>query len=672
MTLTAAPAAAPPGADSILSELDSADLPVSELDELLTRAAAADRADDALCADLAAASRAAFVAPGDPSEFDRGGLWLHGLATAFAAKSAAELTHRAPAMHAFAAGLLHDAGSFVLANHWPRSFARALRLATTSNAFHHAEQAIFGIDHTLVGRRMARRHGWPAAVADSMWLHHHAPALLPANLVSRNVVFAVQAADGLARREQIGWPGDAAAIVRLSEPARVAGLSDNWLEDISTRLRADVEKFVASSRPHEAEQPPLGNGLEAIEHFSSAALTAEDVSEVCRLAATALTHSLPIRGAMVVVAQSDSPFIALGCSGPGGGSTERIRSADLPAGLDSLRVELIRAAAAPAIPISANVGRIAAMFQDAIGGNAAWLVPLHCGAGTAAGIALNAGDATMRSLLADNSPLSAWRSVIELAISRITRASQMPDDLESLVITARTADEQRTAAQTAAQLRIVDELASGAAHELNTPLAVIAGRLQHLMLNETDHDRRVVLEQVREQARRCSDIVTALSAVAAPEAPRPRAIDIALVIREACHSAIASGRLSSQQLRLELSDDLPPLWADPSQTAEIVTELLANAIAATDPETRVLTIKTPPLQTDEQIVVTLADNGRGMTPDVLERAFDPFFSHQPAGRGRGLGLARVQRLATLNSGYIRLFSRPGAGTEAELRLPIAR
>jgi len=672
MSVTVAPPAARPGTESILAELELADLPAAELDELLARAALADRADDLLCADLASAARAAFVTPDGGTGFDRDGLWLHGLATACAAKSAAELTGRAPAMHAFAAGLLHDAGSFMLALHWPRSFARALRRAPTSDGFHLAEQAIFGVDHTLVGRRIARRHGWPAPVADSMWLHHHAPALLPTDLASRNTVVAVQVADVLARRERLGWSGDAEAVVRLTEPARVAGLTDEAIGEIAARLRTDVEQLVERGRHSRADRPAPDGGLEAIEHFSSAALTAADLSEVCRLAATALTHALSIRGAIVIVVAQGSPHLALGCSGPGGSSNERIRSADLPAPIDSVRLELSRAAASPAVPLPANLARTAASLQDAVGGDAAWLVPLRCGDGIAAGIALNAGDATMRSLLADNSRLSSWRAVIELAISRAARASHSSDDMESLVIGARTADEQRTATQTAAHMRVVDELASGAAHELNTPLAVIAGRLQQLMLNETDHDRRVVLEQIREQANRCSDIVTALAAVSEPEPSRPSALDLGLVIRDACRSAVASGRLSDQQLRLELSDGLPPLWADPRQTAEIVAELLANAIAATDSNTRLLTIKTALHSTDEQVVMTLADNGRGMTPDVLERAFDPFFSHQPAGRGRGLGLPRIKRLATLNGGTIRLFSGPGAGAEAELILPIAR
>jgi len=61
----------------------------------------------------------------------------------------------------------------------------------------------------------------------------------------------------------------------------------------------------------------------------------------------------------------------------------------------------------------------------------------------------------------------------------------------------------------------------------------------------------------------------------------------------------------------------------------------------------------------------------GMAPEVLERALDPFFSHRPAGRGRGLGLSRAARYAEINGGRLRLSSRPGQGTIVLVSLPAA-
>jgi signal transduction histidine kinase len=66
---------------------------------------------------------------------------------------------------------------------------------------------------------------------------------------------------------------------------------------------------------------------------------------------------------------------------------------------------------------------------------------------------------------------------------------------------------------------------------------------------------------------------------------------------------------------------------------------------------------------------TIRDNGVGMPPPVLQRAFDPFFSHRPAGRRRGLGLARVHRMVESHGGRVWLESRPNEGTAAHVTLP---
>ena len=75
--------------------------------------------------------------------------------------------------------------------------------------------------------------------------------------------------------------------------------------------------------------------------------------------------------------------------------------------------------------------------------------------------------------------------------------------------------------------------------------------------------------------------------------------------------------------------------------------------------------------TCEQVMITILDNGSGMDPATLRRAFDPFFSKKPAGRRRGMGLPVALRLIECNGGTLRLDSRAGAGTRALIMLPIA-
>jgi signal transduction histidine kinase len=72
-----------------------------------------------------------------------------------------------------------------------------------------------------------------------------------------------------------------------------------------------------------------------------------------------------------------------------------------------------------------------------------------------------------------------------------------------------------------------------------------------------------------------------------------------------------------------------------------------------------------------RVVVTVSDDGTGMDEETVKRAFDPFFSSKPAGRRRGMGLAKALRWVEASGGSIRLESRPGQGTQALLLLPAA-
>jgi signal transduction histidine kinase len=125
---------------------------------------------------------------------------------------------------------------------------------------------------------------------------------------------------------------------------------------------------------------------------------------------------------------------------------------------------------------------------------------------------------------------------------------------------------------------------------------------------------------------------------------------------------------------------LPPVTVDPAQVTAALTEVLANAIQATEPgipggvkpggRGRV-TIQAGFDPYSRKVVVSVADNGCGMDERTLKRAFDPFFSQRKAGRRRGMGLAKAMRWLEASGGSIRLESRPDAGTRALILLPAA-
>ena len=103
--------------------------------------------------------------------------------------------------------------------------------------------------------------------------------------------------------------------------------------------------------------------------------------------------------------------------------------------------------------------------------------------------------------------------------------------------------------------------------------------------------------------------------------------------------------------------------------AAAITEVIDNALLATEPASGQMTIHAAFDPYSARVAITVADNGCGMDDDTLRRAFDPFFSNKPAGRRRGMGLAKALRWIESSGGSIRLESRPRQGTRTLILLP---
>jgi signal transduction histidine kinase len=123
--------------------------------------------------------------------------------------------------------------------------------------------------------------------------------------------------------------------------------------------------------------------------------------------------------------------------------------------------------------------------------------------------------------------------------------------------------------------------------------------------------------------------------------------------------------------KLDLQDNLPPVWGHPLQLKQIIDNLINNAVDAMDSSARKqLRIET---RVDQQeVVVAIADTGQGIPAKDLPNIFSPDFTTKPIGKGTGLGLASVKCLLAANNGDIEVRSREGQGTIATIRLPIDR
>lgn len=221
-----------------------------------------------------------------------------------------------------------------------------------------------------------------------------------------------------------------------------------------------------------------------------------------------------------------------------------------------------------------------------------------------------------------------------------------------------------------ARLESLRELAYGAGHEINNPLANIATRAQTLLLDERDPDRRRRLATIVDQAFRARDLIGGLMLFARPPRPRPTIMDVERLVESVVE--FLAPLAAQRGIRLEAAPGPGP-WVvsvDRPQVEESLRAVVSNALEAVGEGGRV-TVSVGSGRTPDRCVVTVGDDGPGIDAATLRRVFDPFFSGREAGRGAGLGLSKAWRFLEANGGAIEIESRAGRGTRVTITLPLA-
>lgn len=222
-----------------------------------------------------------------------------------------------------------------------------------------------------------------------------------------------------------------------------------------------------------------------------------------------------------------------------------------------------------------------------------------------------------------------------------------------------------------ARLEAMRELAYGAGHEINNPLANIATRAQALLLEEVDPERRRRLSTIVDQSFRARDMIGGLMVFARPPKPRREAVDVGGIAAAAIEAV--RGQAGTRGVRLEYSPLPAPVtvFVDRVQIEEAVRAVLVNALEAAAAGGRVVVrVSQASDAGDAYCNVIVEDNGRGMPLEQIKRAFDPFFSGREAGRGAGMGLPKAWRLIESSGGDVVIDSRVGHGTRVLIRLPV--
>lgn len=225
-----------------------------------------------------------------------------------------------------------------------------------------------------------------------------------------------------------------------------------------------------------------------------------------------------------------------------------------------------------------------------------------------------------------------------------------------------------------ARLSLAVELASNMAHELNQPLAAIVAYTQACvtLLREDQTDPRALtgtLEEVAHQAMRAGGIIRHLRDLVRKHPTAQTPLDLNALIRSVVHYAQLELRLADTALRLELTEPLPAVLADDIQIQLVVLYLLRNAIEAmhqTESGARGLTVSTVPFD-DNTVRVTIRDTGHGLSTEVAERLFQPFFSTKPGGMGLSLSVSRS--IVESQGGRLWATPNPDSGASFHFTLP---
>jgi len=247
--------------------------------------------------------------------------------------------------------------------------------------------------------------------------------------------------------------------------------------------------------------------------------------------------------------------------------------------------------------------------------------------------------------------------LLEETIAGATAVEGLASDFEVRVATAR--------------LDAIRELAYGAGHEINNPLANIAARAQALLPDESDPERCRRLATIVDQAFRARDMIGGLMIFARPPRPQPSATAITEVVTRVVESLLPAAENRGVRLVFSPPPAAVTVLVDRNQVEDSLRAVVLNGIESiTGGGTVAIETTSADRPEGRCCLVTVTDNGAGMSRETVERMFDPFFSGREAGRGIGLGLSKALRLIDANGGRIAVASRPRQGTTVSITLPL--
>jgi len=245
-----------------------------------------------------------------------------------------------------------------------------------------------------------------------------------------------------------------------------------------------------------------------------------------------------------------------------------------------------------------------------------------------------------------------WTKALCKLVARLSRLERLEREFDRVLLGDKLAS--------------MRELAYGASHEINNPLANISSRAQTLLRDETDPERRRKLATINSQAFRAHEMIADMMLFAKPPDLVRETVNLSELIAQVVEEM--GERADEQGTALRVKGSIAGCWlnADATHLAVALNALCRNSLEAIGAGGQV-TISL--VNNDTSVVLSVADTGPGIPEEVRRHLFDPFYSGREAGRGLGFGLSKCWRIVELHGGTIEVSGDDGAHTCFTIRLP---
>ena len=628
-------------------------------------------------------------------------IWAHSLGCAVAAQLIAEKTYPELKYEAFIVAMLHDIGKIFIAEHLPEKYARIqkhMEEHRTSSIV--AEQEILGTDHTQIGKWIAEKWKLPGRLARGIWLHHNPVQSLPFLEIEHELIYIIILANRLAHEHfsDDHHTGEN----ELDRLLELIAMDTSDLEEVRSRLSLQyAERANLFALDDDLNRIYYQSLSKANRRLSSLALeldrqnkTLSHVNCISRMnneLALKITASATVQDVFQGVADIYMKYHLF--------HVGVIYLIDLDQRLlegiiwsQDKTLRLISFLSKDGTPVWDHQSRripnglktIIETYNDRISGNGGpgsefgficykppfCLVPVYSGRNLHGEICLAMSNA--EADLSEEQKLGLLHSANLTAsgIRKIQLMETLEKRSEDLNLALWKNQQINLKLLQTQRLAAVGQLAAGAAHEINNPLAIINARAQLLQRKEADEKKQRELRQITEQIERISGILTDLMTFARPAPPKLTLVDVKSLLDRVIELVSTGMDKLNISIHREYAADLPAIKADQNQLEQVFLNLIINAQHAMEEKGGRLEVVARLCPDRQTLHIAITDQGKGIPKEHLPRIFDPFFTTKEEGKGTGLGLSTSKVIVDNHYGQIDFQSSVGKGTTVHLKLPV--